>query len=83
MHGFGIYEWKDGRKYEGEYYLDKKHGFGKYRWVDGRMYLLFINPSYEGQWNSGKQNGKGKYIMPDGEEKPGVWENGKRITTND
>jgi hypothetical protein len=48
MHGFGIYEWKDGRKYEGEYYLDKKHGFGKYRWVDGRMYLLFINPSYEG-----------------------------------
>jgi hypothetical protein len=25
MHGKGIYTWKDGRKYEGEYYEDKKH----------------------------------------------------------
>ena len=27
MHGKGIYTWKDGRKYEGEYLNDKKHGF--------------------------------------------------------
>ena len=25
MHGKGIYTWKDGRKYEGEYYNDKKN----------------------------------------------------------
>ncbi len=30
MHGKGVYEWKDGRKYEGEYQNDKKHGFGCY-----------------------------------------------------
>jgi len=27
MHGRGVYTWKDGRKYEGEYLNDKKHGF--------------------------------------------------------
>lgn len=25
MHGKGVYTWKDGRRYEGEYYNDKKH----------------------------------------------------------
>lgn len=25
MHGKGIYTWKDGRRYEGEYLNDKKH----------------------------------------------------------
>ena len=26
MHGKGVYTWRDGRKYEGEYQFDKKHG---------------------------------------------------------
>ena len=30
MHNRGIYSWKDGRKYEGEYQQDLKHGFGVY-----------------------------------------------------
>lgn len=30
MHGKGIYTWKDGRRYEGEYLNDKKHGYGIY-----------------------------------------------------
>ena len=38
MHGYGVYTWKDGRKYEGEYLYDKKHGFGVYTWADGRRY---------------------------------------------
>lgn len=25
MHGKGLYTWKDGRRYEGEYHNDKKH----------------------------------------------------------
>ena len=43
MHGKGIYIWKDGRKYEGEYVNDKKHGFGsnvnfiKWQFIDGLM----------------------------------------------
>jgi hypothetical protein len=42
MHGKGIYTWKDGRKYEGEYKNDKKDGYGEYTWIDGRKYA--------GQW---------------------------------
>ena len=42
MNGKGVYEWSDGRIYEGEYKNDKKDGFGKYWWGDGR--------SYEGYW---------------------------------
>jgi hypothetical protein len=34
MEGIGVYTWKDGRSYEGEYSDDKKHGFGIYTWVD-------------------------------------------------
>ena len=36
MHGFGVYKWKDGRMYEGEYFDDKKSGYGVYIWSDGR-----------------------------------------------
>jgi hypothetical protein len=46
MHGFGVYTWADGRRYEGEYLNDKKHGFGKYIWADGRQYI--------GNWYLGK-----------------------------
>ncbi len=71
MHGKGVYTWKDGRRYEGEYRYDKKHGYGTYTWADGRK--------YEGYWAYGKQHGKGKYILPDGNIKAGVWEDGKRV----
>lgn len=71
MHGKGVYTWKDGRKYDGDYQFDKKHGYGVYTWADGRR--------YEGNWAYGKQHGKGKYILPDGTVKVGVWEDGKRI----
>lgn len=70
MHGQGVYTWKDGRRYEGEYLDDKKHGFGTYFWADGRK--------YEGNWAFGKQHGKGRYTVADGSSRVGVWENGKR-----
>ena len=71
MHGKGAYKWRDGRVYEGDYYMDKKHGHGKYRWADGRV--------YEGSWVNGKQHGQGTYFMPDGTQKIGLWSEGKRI----
>lgn len=46
MHGYGVYTWKDGRKYEGEYKNDKKDGHGVYYWADGKK--------YDGMWNDGK-----------------------------
>lgn len=32
----GVFTWKDGRRYEGEYLDDLKHGYGEFRWKDGR-----------------------------------------------
>ena len=45
MHGFGIYVWQDGRKYEGYYQFNKKHGEGTYIYSDGSRYI--------GQWADG------------------------------
>lgn len=72
MEGYGIYTWKDGRRYEGQYKEDKKHGYGIYVWADGRR--------YEGWWYKAKQFGLGKYIVPaDSRVRFGLWEDGKRI----
>lgn len=46
MHGKGIFTWRDGRKYEGEYVDDKKEGKGVFTWNDNRK--------YDGYWVNGK-----------------------------
>ena len=46
MDGYGIYQWRDGRRYEGNYQKDKKHGHGIYTWADGRQ--------YNGDWFNGR-----------------------------
>ncbi len=71
MHGQGVYEWADGRKYEGPYVEDKKSGFGIFKWPDGKR--------YEGPWANGFQHGQGTFYFPTGEVKVGEWENGKRV----
>ena len=71
MHGQGMYTWRDGRKYDGSYLMDKKHGYGVYFWADGRK--------YEGQWENGKQHGEGRYTSADGKIRRGVWNEGKRV----
>jgi hypothetical protein len=38
MHGSGIYIWKDGRKYIGQYNHGVKHGYGEYYWPDGKIF---------------------------------------------
>ena len=45
MHGFGIFSWKNGKKYEGMYKDGLKHGLGKLTWFDGS--------SYDGEWSKG------------------------------
>ena len=36
-HGYGIYTWANGAKYEGEWKDAKLHGFGTYTFSDGRV----------------------------------------------
>ena len=71
MHGYGIYIYVDGVRYEGQFSNDKKEGFGIYYWIDGRI--------YEGYWHKGKQHGIGSYTDPNKKiYKKGLWEFGKR-----
>lgn len=46
MHGYGVFEWPDGRLYEGTYVEDVKHGVGTFKWPDGKIYT--------GGWGNGK-----------------------------
>jgi hypothetical protein len=65
MNGFGLFLWKDGRSYKGEYKDDKKHNFGIYYGNEGKK--------YEGFWDDGAQRNLGKYTKKDGSFKIGMW----------
>ena len=45
---FGVYEWNDGRRYEGEWRDNKMDGEGVFTWSHGRR--------YEGEWKDDKQH---------------------------
>ena len=49
MHGFGIYTWKDGRVYEGEYKDDELSGQGTFTYADGSKVM--------GEWRNNEVNG--------------------------
>ena len=70
MHGYGVFTWEDGRKYEGNYVDDKKEGNGRFTWPDGRV--------YEGLWKDGRKHGLGTYTYADGRTRKGEWIDGKR-----
>jgi hypothetical protein len=40
MNGKGVFTWKDGRKYEGEYVDDKKQGKGTFEWYHITVHLI-------------------------------------------
>ena len=65
MNGFGIFLWKDGRSYKGEYKDDKKHNFGIYYGNESKK--------YEGFWEDGSQKNLGKHTKKDGSFKLGYW----------
>ena len=70
MHGFGVYTWLDGRRYEGLYAHNKKHGQGTYTYSDGSK--------YSGQWSNGLQHGAGVIVDADATlERKGIWAKGK------
>ncbi len=39
IQGVGTYEWKDQRKYEGEWQNNQMNGKGTFTWGDGRKYV--------------------------------------------
>lgn len=51
MHGKGVLEWNDGRKYDGDFINNKFDGEGKYFYRNGNIYT--------GPFKQGKKHGKG------------------------
>jgi len=54
MHGKGVFNWPDGKKYDGEYLQDKKHGYGIFSWYI--ISFLICRPDgkiYKGMWANG------------------------------
>ena len=43
--------WADGRRYDGEWELNKMHGYGVFSWADGRKYA--------GEYVDDKKEGRG------------------------
>lgn len=60
MNGYGVYKWKDGSQYEGNFLNGKKHGKGKYKDINGGY--------YDGMWKNGKKHGKGILKLAEFEE---------------
>lgn len=58
MNGLGIYYYRDGSSYEGEFYRDQKDGIGKLT-----IKLNQVTDKYEGQFKDGQFDGNGKYII--------------------
>lgn len=56
--GYGMQEWPDGSKYEGEYINNLKHDTGVFTWPNGEF--------YKGSFFRDCRHGNGMYSWPDG-----------------
>ncbi|CDW79672.1 UNKNOWN [Stylonychia lemnae] len=80
-HGFGVQEFYDGSKFEGQWAYNKQ-SFGTYIWPDGSEYVGEFNGCHieglgtmklereviKGKWRNGKLHGEGERKFMDGEK---------------
>jgi len=59
----GVYNWSDGRVYQGQWKNNKMEGRGVFEWPDGRR--------YEGEYIDDKKEGQGVFYWPDGRKYDG------------
>lgn len=91
--GFGITNFTDGRKYEGNWVDGKYDGQGEYTWGNGEKYvgkfqcglrsgkgIVIYNKGgrYNGQWKDDKKEGYGEYTFANGDKYAGNWVSGSR-----
>ncbi|MDB9871761.1 caspase family protein [Alphaproteobacteria bacterium] len=89
---FGIFKWKTGDKYEGEWKNGNRNGEGVFTWKTGDKYegeykdgkrhgqgiLTYSNGSkYLGEWKNGKRNGQGTNTQANGKVTEGIWKDNK------
>lgn len=64
FNGHGVFKWKNGSSYEGEWFNEKKHGKGR-RLTTGR-YVYDNGDIYEGDFSNDVQNGFGTLMKENG-----------------
>ena len=89
---FGIFKWKTGDKYLGEWKNGNRNGEGVFTWKTGDKYegeykdgkrhgqgiLTYSNGSiYLGKWKNGKRNGQGTNTQANGKVTEGIWKDNK------
>ena len=68
--GKGVYTYRDGGKYDGDFVDGKMHGNGVFTWPDGEK--------YDGDYVDDKMHGKGVFTLPDGRKYRSEWQNDSR-----
>ena len=68
MHGKGMFVWKNGQKFEGNYKNDQKEGQGRLQLADGVV--------VEGTWVTGKLHGKATILNKEGITRVSEWNMG-------
>ncbi|KOB76929.1 putative testis-specific protein A2, partial [Operophtera brumata] len=68
--GKGLYVFKNGARYDGEWRRAMKYGVGKMLYPDGSW--------YEGDWRHDLKQGFGAYYYPNGDIYEGAWFKGRR-----
>ena len=66
---YGVCNWKNGDKYEGEWENRTFNGYG--------VYTCKNSEKYDGEWKDGKFNGYGVYVWTDNSRYEGIYKNGK------
>uniref|UniRef100_A0A2R8NB87 Radial spoke head 1 homolog n=1 Tax=Callithrix jacchus TaxID=9483 RepID=A0A2R8NB87_CALJA len=90
----GIYRFKNGARYTGEYVRNKKHGQGTFIYPDGSryegewaddqrhgygVYYYVNNDTYTGEWFAHQRHGQGTYFYAEtGSKYVGTWVNGRQ-----
>jgi len=64
-HGRGIYKWRSGAVYEGQYDHGLKNGLGSYRYPNGTI--------YRGSWKNGVKSGPGTITYTNGDKFSGTF----------
>lgn len=86
--GFGVFQYKDGHQYKGEWKANKRHGLGTFifangqvqtgTWKEGKLVsgsTTFSDSSqYIGDYQDSKRHGTGTMIYKDGRQEHGIYE---------
>lgn len=67
--GRGVYSYRNGSNYEGDWQNGVKNGRGVFQWPSGNVYI--------GQWRDNREHGNGVLLWADGGVTEGRWHQGK------